>query len=151
MTMNRALSRLAAPPLAAAAVLVPAAPAVAAAPSNDDRAAARTVAVPSETTGSTLGSTLETDEPGGCISAKGSVWYRFTTASAGRIAVRLQANGDLDASVSVFKVNRSQAQPVDCDDTDDSGRAAVSFKSEAGASYLVRVGQRFNSVAGTFT
>jgi hypothetical protein len=122
----------------------------AAAPANDARTAALAVTLPASESGTTVDSTLDADEPSGCQPLKGSVWYSLSAADTTRIVVRLQAAGDLDATVDVYRRSRSQITSVTCDTGDDDGQAEVTFKPEKGASYLIRVGQRANSVAGTF-
>jgi hypothetical protein len=102
-------------------------------------------------TGTTRDSTLDTDEPGSCQALKGSVYYELEAAADARMAVRLAAKGDLDATVDVFRRTRSQLTSVDCDVTDEDGQAELSFRAQKGAHYLVRVGQRANSVPGDFT
>jgi hypothetical protein len=132
------------------ALMLPAT-ASAAPPANDARTAPRELTTPASITGTTVDSTLESDEPGGCQPLKGSVYYELTAAEAKTITVRLAAQGDLDATVEVFRRTRSQLAFVDCEVSDDKGRAELSFKAEKGGRYLVRVGQRLNSVAGTFS
>ncbi len=134
---------------AAALLLLPAA-AHAAAPANDQRTTPQAVSLPASVTGTTRESTLEVDEPFGCDTLKGSVWYSLAAADTTRIVVRLAAAGDLDASIDVFQRTRSQLTRVTCDRTDDQGNAEATFKPAKGASYLIRVGQRSNSVAGDF-
>lgn len=136
--------------LAAAALGLPAT-ASAAPPPNDARTAPRVLTPPASVTGTTQDSTLETDEPGGCQALKGSVYYELTPADAGRFVVRFAAQGDLDATVEVFRRTRSQLASVGCESSDEDGRAELTFRAEKGARYLVRVGQRDNSVPGTFT
>ena len=137
--------------LAAAAVLLllPAA-AHAAPPANDARTAPQAVNLPASVSGTTQDSTLEADEPGSCSGLRGSVWYSLTATDATRIVVRLAAAGDLDAVVDVFKRTRSQLSFVACEPTDEQGAAEVTFRPEKGASYVIRVGQRSNSVPGAF-
>jgi hypothetical protein len=128
------------------------APALAAAPPNDQRAAAQALALPAAVSGNTRDSTVEPDEPGSCEALKGSVWYSITPATSRRVVVRLAAAGDLDAVVDVFQRTRSQLSSVACDVGNSKGRAEVSFRSpKEPTSYLVRVGQRANSVPGSFT
>jgi hypothetical protein len=136
--------------LAAAALLLFPAAAHAAPPANDARTAPQAVSLPASVTGTTLDSTLEADEPPSCSGLRGSVWYSLTAADATRIVVRLAAAGDLDGVVDVFKRTRSQLSFVACEPTDDQGAAEATFRPEKGASYLIRVGQRANSVPGTF-
>ena len=141
--------------VAASLLLVSAAlpaPALAAPPVNDQRAAAQPLALPAGVSGTTRDSTLELDEPSSCEALRGSVWYSIRPAAGRRIVARLAASGDLDAVVDVFQRTRSQLTPVECDVGNQRGQAEVSFRSPAKepASYLVRVGQRANSVPGSF-
>ncbi|WP_157260621.1 pre-peptidase C-terminal domain-containing protein [Patulibacter minatonensis] len=138
-------------PLLLLGVLALPATASAAPPSNDARTAPRELSTPASVTGTTVDSTLETDELGGCQPLKGSVYYELTAAEAKTITVRLAAQGDLDATVEVFRRTRSQLAAVDCESSDDKGRAELSFKAAKDGRYLIRVGQRLNSVAGTFS
>ena len=128
------------------------APALAAPPANDQRAAAQPLALPAGVSGTTRDSTLEPDEPGSCAELRGSVWYAIQPAAGRRLVARLAASGDLDAVVDVFQRTRSQLTPVACDVGNKRGQAEVSFRSPSKepASYLVRVGQRANSVPGSF-
>ena len=127
----------------------------AAAPSNDDRADARSIdPLPAVVTGTTKDATIEkgTEPSSACIGGTGaSVWYQATASSAGRVVVELQANGDLDVIVDVFRRVRSQTRPVDCDASDEKGQAATDFQATKGATYLIRVSQLPSSVAGSFT
>jgi hypothetical protein len=134
---------------AAALLLLPAA-AHAAPPANDARTAAAAVTLPASVTGTTAQATLDADEPGGCAALGASVWYSLTAADTTRIVVRLAASGDLDATVDVFQRTRSQLSPVTCEVGDQSGQAEATFKPVKGGSYLIRVGQRANSVPGEF-
>ena len=141
--------------VAASLLLVTAAlpaPALAAPPANDQRAAAQPLALPAGVSGTTRDSTLEPDEPGSCAELRGSVWYAIQPAAGRRLVARLAASGDLDAVVDVFQRTRSQLTPVECDVGNKRGQAEVSFRSPSKepASYLVRVGQRANSVPGSF-
>ena len=128
-------------------------PAAAAAPDNDERDdATRVGALPAHLSGATAGSTRQRGEPASpCARIAGSVWYRFDAAASRRIVVRLQAGGDLDATLDVYKRFRSQQSFQTCDVSDTHGRAAASFLAERGHSYLVRVGRRVNSARAPFT
>lgn len=137
-----------------ALVLGAAAPAAAAPPANDARANAQSLdPLPANVKGTTAEATAEKAEPATtCTPADApGVWYRLTAARAGRVVVELQADGDLDATLDVFRRVRSQTLPVDCDRGDEKGAAATDFQAARDGSYLVRVAQRPNSVAGTFT
>jgi hypothetical protein len=78
------------------------------------------------------------------------VFYELRARSSERIVVRVRAAGDLDAVVDVFRRSRSQLERIDCDIGDRRGRAELTFRAERNAVYLIRVGQRANSVAGNF-
>ena len=81
-----------------------------------------------------------------------SVWYRTTPGAAGRIVLTLQAEGDLDVVVDVFRRVRSQLTRVRCDASDAKGQAGVTFRVGQGKSnYLIRVSQRPESVPGSFS
>jgi hypothetical protein len=140
---------LAAPVLFAFAALLPAT-AHAAPPANDNRAAATPLALPAAPSGTTSESTLEEDEPESCAQLRGSVWYAVQAPARRNIVVRLAAQGDLDAVVDVFQRTRSQLTPVSCDVGNARGQAETEFRSTRGGSYLIRVGQRVNSVPGGF-
>jgi hypothetical protein len=137
--------------VALAALLALPLTAAAAPPANDDRADAPSITLPANVTGTTVEATRETNEPSdGCQSGAGSVWYSYAAAATGRVAIALQAQGKLDAAVEVFHVRRSQLDQIDCEDTDDNGAASVALQADKAQTYLIRVTQRANSVAGTF-
>lgn len=123
----------------------------AAPPPNDLRDGAVSLSVPQSVSGTTVEATLETGEPAGTCDygSKASVWYRITGAR-GYLALALEAQGDLDASIAVFKVVRSEAEELDCGRTGSSGLGVVNFRATSSAVYLVRVAERQNSVSGTF-
>lgn len=125
-----------------------------AAPPNDDRNAATDLGtLPATVDGTTAGATVEAGESGSeCGDAGPSVWYRFSTTATppSRVAVELDANGDLDAIADVYIRQRSQNQPVTCQRTDTQGQAAFTFIPEKTTTYLVRVSQLSDSVSGTF-
>jgi hypothetical protein len=102
--------------------------------------------------GTTAESTVETNEPpSNCASISGSVWYSVTAPAKGDIVVDLKAAGDLDATVEVFRRTRSQLSSIDCQTTDKDGAAESDFRVAKDDTFLIRVGQRSNSVPGTFT
>jgi hypothetical protein len=152
LAMRSSLRRGSAPILATLALALVSPSAFAAPPSNDARSAAQELGLPASVEGTTVEATREDSEPGSsCLSTGPSVWYRFTAAADGRIVVNLHATGDLDAVVDVFVRRRSQTEAVDCDPTDKDGEGSVALKVKRGDSYLIRVGQLTNSVAGRFT
>ena len=127
------------------------APALAAPPANDQRAAAQALGLPSGISGTVRESTLEEDEPGACSQLRGSVWYSIQPAANRQVVARLAAAGDLDAVVDVFQRTRSQLSTVGCDVGNSRGQAEVTFRTgRRPGSYLIRVGQRVNSVPGDF-
>ena len=133
------------------ALLVVAAVALAAPPSNDNRDDAAQVAIPSKTSGTTAEATREPTEPSqSCGSPGGSVWYRIEVPASGRLAVSLQAQGDLGAALDIVRRQRATLTPVACSVTDESGVAEAAFPVQPGETYLVRVSQSQSSPAGTF-
>jgi len=137
--------------LTIALLAIVAATAQAAAPTNDDRADATAIEPPATVRGNTSEATLEDGEAtSGCSDSRSSVWYEIRPGPARRLALRLNAGGDLDAVMDVYSRRRSQLTPVRCDNTDDDGEAAISFQAEAGTSYFVRVAKRAGSVDGAF-
>lgn len=137
-------------PLAAALLLVPAAPALAAPPPNDDRVDAERLQLPATASGTVREATLEPNELGsGCDTIDSSVWYRFSAPARGAAVLQLDAGGDLDATVDVFRRQRSELTPVNCDSTDRRGSVTLQLDDLDGE-YLVRVGRRFDSDPGGF-
>jgi hypothetical protein len=136
-----------------AAALYSSATALAAPPPNDNRADAQTISkLPATVHGTTVDSTRETNEPASrCGPDDGSVWYRVDAAEKGRFIVSLTANGNLDAVVDVFQLQRSQLIPVSCDTTDVHGNSDQSFNVHKGSTYLIRVSQFVSSESNTFS
>jgi hypothetical protein len=134
----------------AAALAVPAG-ALAAPPANDLRANALGLELPARETGTLAEATLDLDEPGSCRALAGSVWYRFTAPASGRLVVLIEAAGELDAVVELFRRTRSELSAENCEATDRQGEAIVDEEDLApGATYLLRVGQRAGSQADSF-
>ena len=140
--------------LVVVAATVGAGPAAAAAPANDARTAPQQLgALPTTVRGTTVEATLELDEPlSSCGQPlKGSVWYAFTAATSRSVLLALDAAGDMDAAVDVFRRQRSQLTPVDCRLTNAGGEATLDVDVTEGANYLVRVAPLSNSVADAFS
>src|SRR5215218_9034289 len=137
--------------LLAFGALVPAAQT--APPANDDRGSAQGLAVPSTVRGTTVDATTEPGEPFACTGAPAnSVWYSIAAPAAARdLVVELDAAGDLDAVVDVFRRDRSQLASVACGQTDRRGRLTLDFPQPRNAPLLVRVAQRENSASATFS
>jgi hypothetical protein len=127
--------------------------AVAAPPANDARTAPQRLTLPTTVQGTTVEATLEVDEPAsGCGRAlKGSVWYEFTATSSRSVLLAVDAAGDMDAAVDVFRRQRSQLTPVTCRVTNDRGEATLDIDVAEDATYLVRVAPLSNSVADRFS
>jgi hypothetical protein len=136
-----------------AAILLTPAAATAAPPANDDRATPTVIgSLPAQVGGTTVDATRVTTDPFSlCGIAGAQVWYRFTAAADGRVAVRVRAEGDLDGVVDAYLSERSQTSSVACDPTDTQGLAALDFKVQKDKVYLIAVAQLPNSVAGAFT
>ena len=136
----------------AGAVLVTAPTAWAAPPSNDDRAEATMVDPPQSVTGTLVEATLEaTDDSSSCGATEGSVWYHFTAPPRGSVVLQLDAAGEMDATVDLYKQVRSKLTWVDCDAGDSQGKATIDRDGlDAGADYAIRVGNDTGSVADTF-
>jgi hypothetical protein len=133
-------------------LLVPAA-AQAAPPPNDDRANAQNLgSLPVSLRGTTVDAGLEENEPFSCLGQTGgSVWYELPQTAQRNLVVELDADGDMDAVVDVFRRERSQVTGVTCAQTNKRGRATLDFRQSKNTSYLIRVAPLFNSVADTFS
>jgi hypothetical protein len=135
-------------------VLSATASAAAPAPPNDGRdQAAPLGALPVTVSGTTVGATVDPNDPqSGCAQVGGSVWYQLTTGATvpSRLAVQVDAHGELDAAVDVFIKQRSQNEPVTCQRTDSHGEAVFAFHPQATTTYLIRVAQLSNSDSGSF-
>jgi len=137
--------------VAAVAALGLAPAALAQAPANDNRAnAQRLGSLPVTVSGTTAGATRETADPAACAQTTGSVWYRLDGTRAGRLIVRFDAGGDLDATVTVVRRVRSEFSVVRCANTDEQGNALISFETAEDGNYLFMVGQRATSQPGSF-
>ena len=67
------------------------------------------------------------------------------------IVIQLDAGGEMDATVDLYKSVRSKLTFVDCRATDSDGEATLDRDGlEAGADYAIRVGNQTGSVADTF-
>jgi hypothetical protein len=124
----------------------------AAPPANDNRADATLVQPPQSLTGTVVEATLEaTNDSSGCGATDGSVWYHFTAPPRGAIVIQLDAGGEMDATVDLFKQVRSKLTFVDCRASDAQGSATLDEDGlDAGANYAIRVANQTGSVADTF-
>lgn len=118
-------------------------------PANDERDDATDLGTPPAAVRSTtLGATSASSD--GCGMAGGSVWYRITAPSSGRVLLRLDAAEELDAVVGVFRPVRSSAALVTCGRTDADGSALIAFMAKPGTKYFVAIGEQPNSSPGQF-
>ena len=126
-------------------------PAGAAPPPNDQRAAATQLQLPATVSGTLIDATKEPDEQEACASAGASVWYQFTAPPGGRVVVLLDAAGDLDAVVEIYRRARSALESRDCRATDEDGQATLEEESlRAGNTFLLRVAARTGSPLDSF-
>jgi hypothetical protein len=130
-------------------VVVPAASAEA--PPNDNQANATVLAaLPASVDGTTVGATKAAGDPVCGAPMTATVWYRLKRPDNLTIVVNFQAKGDLDVVVAAFQVVPTGLKALVCDVSDDHGKAGFSFEGEKDATYMILVGQRTNSDAGTF-
>jgi hypothetical protein len=127
------------------------------APANDELANAQAIGnLPATLNGTTVGATVVPGEPNttcGSGTTTNSVWYSLhaSSTSAQRIGVELAAADSLDATVAVYRAVRSQLQQVTCEETDEEGKASLTFKSTKNAVYDIRVAALANSQLAGFT
>jgi hypothetical protein len=124
------------------------------APANDEVANAQAIhSLPASIEGTTVGATTVSSEPqSNCVGATvSSVWYSLQTTAPERIAVELAAGGKLDGTIDVYKAVRSQLQPVACQQTEEEGKASLTFKAKKNTQYLIRVAALANSQLAGFT
>jgi hypothetical protein len=124
------------------------------APANDERADAQAVhGLPATIDGTTVGATLETNEPeSSCnIPTASSVWYSLRAQDAERIALNLAAGGELDGTIDVYHAVRSKLLPANCQQTESHGKASLTFKAAKNGLYLIRVAALANSQLANFT
>jgi hypothetical protein len=123
-------------------------------PANDEVANAQPIhSVPATVEGTTVGATTVPSEPlSNCVGdTVASVWYSLQTTGAERLAVELAAGGKLDGTIDVYKAVRSQLQPVACAQTEEEGKASLTFKAQKNTLYDIRVAALPNSQLAGFT
>jgi hypothetical protein len=125
----------------------------AAPPPNDDRGGMVLLQAPATVQGTLAEATLETtNDSSGCANTDGSVWYHFAAPPRGAVVVQLDAAGQMDATVDLFRQVRSRLDSVTCDPTDARGDATLDVEGlEPGADYALRVGNQVGSIADAFT
>lgn len=102
--------------------------------------------------GTMVDATLEpTNDSSSCAETDSSVWYRFTAPERGAVVVQLDAAGEMDATVDLYKQVRSKLEFADGSATDSKGNGTLDTEGlEAGADYAIRVGNQTGSVANAF-
>jgi hypothetical protein len=136
--------------------LMVATPAWAAPPTNDNRADATRLQLPADVTGTLVDATLETTITNDWSSCgqgtDASVWYRFTAPKRGAVIVQMDAAGEMDATVDLYRQVRSKLQSLNCAETDANGVATLDEEGlEPGAEYTIRIGRETGSVADRFS
>jgi len=121
-------------------------------PSNDNRANAVLVHPPQSLSGTLVEATVEaTNDSSGCVGTDASVWYHFTAPEHGSIVIQMDAAGEMDAPIDLFKQVRSRLTFAGCDSTDAQGKATIDRDGlVSGADYAIRIGNEVGSVADTF-
>ncbi|MGC4108902.1 MAG: hypothetical protein QM747_00405 [Nocardioides sp.] len=124
----------------------------AAPPVNDNRADEVLLTPPQSVTGTLVEATLEvSDDSSACAGTDSSVWYRFSAPSRGAVVVELDAGGEMDATVDLYRQVRSKLSLVDCGVTDENGSSTlVDDGLKPGATYALRIGNQTGSVPDTF-
>jgi hypothetical protein len=132
------------------------APATPTPPANDEIANAQPIqSLPATVGGTTVGATAvpseSTSSCGG--STVNSVWYVLHTSStsAQRIGIELAAAGKLDATVDVYRAVRSELTPVACEQTEEEGNSSLTFKGRKNSVYEIRVAALASSQLAGFT
>jgi hypothetical protein len=111
-------------------------------PANDEVANAQAVpSLPATLNGTVVGATsVPSEAMSSCGSTVSSVWYTLHSGpSAQRIGVELAAQGKLDATVDVYRAVRSQLQEVTCEQSEEEGKASLTFRAAKNAVYEIRV------------
>ncbi len=125
------------------------------APANDEIANAQPISsLPATLNGTVVGATaVPTESTSSCAaSTVNSVWYTLRTgAGAQRIGVELAAQGKLDATVDVYRAVRSQLGEVRCQQTEEEGKASLTFKAAKNSVYEIRVAAQADSQLAGFT
>jgi hypothetical protein len=124
-------------------------------PANDDLAAAQAIhTLPATVSGTLVGSTAEPHEENSDCGSTGSehtVWYSFRASTPERLAIQLEAAGELDATVDVYHAIRSELKSVACERTDSEGQASLTFKTSKNGLYDIRVASLPSSQLAGFT
>lgn len=85
-----------------------------------------------------------------CGAVAGVTWYTVRAPHRGAMVAKLVAKGELDGSVAVYRIVRSQRIPVLCAATNRHGRARVAWHAFTEGSYLIGVARRQSSAVGPY-
>jgi hypothetical protein len=112
--------------------------------------------LPLTVAGTTVDAPYNASDPQCGPAVHGTVWYGFSRAKHGTVLVTLKAAGDLDAVVSVYrKEPAGELKLLTCNPTNTNGKARFAFETSAmpgsPTDYLLGVGQRVGSTAGSYT
>jgi hypothetical protein len=108
-------------------------------------------ALPAKVDGSTKSAHVRKEAPvPSCSSGQGVVWYAATAPGRGPMLATVDAGGDSDAALVVYRIVRSKTKELLCVPTDRAGRASVPWYGNPGQSYLIGVARRAGSPAGPF-
>ena len=98
----------------------------------------------------TLGATLETNEPRPCGSIGSTVWYRYTPGASGTITIDTYGSS-FDTVLAVYVGSSlSGLSNLACNDDDAGAQSRVQFSGSAGTTYQIQVGG-FNSATGSLS
>lgn len=153
MTIVRRITVFLSSSALAMSALMLAPPASAAPPTNDNRADAQVLTLPANVDGTLVDATWETNEPyGGCAPTEASVWYRFTAPKRGSVIIQLEAAGEMDAVLELYRQTRSKLEYLECLPTDAKGAATIDRDDlVADGTYALRVSRQTGSQAAAFT
>jgi hypothetical protein len=130
----------------------PGAPAGPPTPRNDSRARATGLAPPARVLGTTLGATADSSDPAFCSSAQypPTVWYVARAPRTEGLVVTLDAGGNRDDVIAVFRQQRSHLIEAGCVANDASGQANISFHAHRGELFFIVVAPERSSDSGPF-
>jgi len=124
------------------------------APANDARGSATAIgALPYTTPQSTVGATLESDEPAyNCgFNNAASVWFRFSPSQAGFYTIDTLGS-DYDTVLHVFEDQGGGGlSPLVCNDDADGLQSRVILSMAGSTSYLISVAHYGNGTGGSLT
>ena len=110
--------------------------------------------LPANAAGTTVGARHEATDPSCSGPVRQTVWYRFSRSTPGTVLVSFRSAGQLDAVVSVYRLENGQLKLLRCEASNSKGHARFVFETHPEGktpdTFLLLVGQRVNSDAGRF-